>query len=303
MQYSEFVFDPECRYITSPFIPTKVLGIIRLSFASYALFVLIFSLVTDAHFANRWFAYFTHLTYIGLCAYFFASGLQTTVYAWGDKDRYLLRTWPRFLQIAHEFLWSTAMSFPPLVTLVYWGLLDPLLPTFTSALASISMHAVNSVFCAFEVFFTSTPAPVWWYAVPCDAVLALYCGMNYIFATPELLGTYVYSFLDPGVEGDLTAPYIFGIASGEVIVYGIMWGVVKLRIKAVNHIQRGKHKRGGHEMLPLAEISSQGKKRRRWWGSKGERDSFIEPDHIFFPQPQKPALRLDPDYVATGRHA
>ncbi len=143
-----------------------------------------------AHFANRWFAYFTHLTYLGLCAYFFASGLQTTVYAWGDNHRYLLRTWPRFLQIVHEFLWSNVMSFSPLVTLVYWGLLNPPLPTFAAALVSISMHALNSVFCTFEVFCTNTPAPIWWYAVPCDAVLALYCGMNYIFATPELLGFY-----------------------------------------------------------------------------------------------------------------
>lgn len=49
MRYPDFVFDSEFRYITSPFIPAKALGIIRLSFASYALLVLVISLATDGH--------------------------------------------------------------------------------------------------------------------------------------------------------------------------------------------------------------------------------------------------------------
>ncbi len=83
-------------------------------------------------------------------------------------------------------------------------------------------------------------------------------------------------------------------------MYGIMWGIVKLRIKVVNRIQRRKLRRGGHEMLPLTEACTKGKQ-RRWWGSKGEREIFIEPDPFLLPEPQKPVLRLEPDYVATGR--
>lgn len=59
--------------------------------------------------ALRYFSYFTHLSQIGLCAYFWAAGVQTFAYARWDK--YPLRHWPRSLQFLHLWLSSTAITF------------------------------------------------------------------------------------------------------------------------------------------------------------------------------------------------
>jgi len=60
---------------------------------------------------GRYFSYFTNLTYIGLCAYFFASGVQTAAYA-SEKGRgYPLQRWPRVLQVLHVLLHSTIITY------------------------------------------------------------------------------------------------------------------------------------------------------------------------------------------------
>jgi len=57
----------------------------------------------------RFFSYFTHLSAIGLCAYFWAAGVQTFMYALGKK--YPLRHWPRFFQLLHLWLYATITTF------------------------------------------------------------------------------------------------------------------------------------------------------------------------------------------------
>jgi hypothetical protein len=73
--------------------------------------------------AGRFFSYFTHLSYTGLLAYFWAAGVQTALYARNGRA-YPLQRWPRVLQVAHVALQSTAVVFPVLVTAVFWALLS-----------------------------------------------------------------------------------------------------------------------------------------------------------------------------------
>jgi len=90
-----------------------------------------------------YFSYFTHLSYIGLCAYFCAAGVQTFFYARSGKG-YPLQSWPRALQYLHVLLYSTIVTYREypndyilrrqsllnwitpaiLVTLVFWILLS-----------------------------------------------------------------------------------------------------------------------------------------------------------------------------------
>lgn len=42
-----------------------------------------------------------------------------------------------------------------------------------------------------------------------------------------------YSFLDPKEQGKLIAAYIVGIAVGQVVVFVIVWGLIKLRVHLV----------------------------------------------------------------------
>jgi hypothetical protein len=62
-------------------------------------------------FYHRYFSYFTTLTYIGLCAYFFALGVQTLVYACGNRRGYPLQRWPKFLQFLHVLLHATIVTY------------------------------------------------------------------------------------------------------------------------------------------------------------------------------------------------
>jgi len=70
---------------------------------------------------RRYYAYFTHLTYIGLCAYFFASSFHTGIFTLnlrhlrhGDTSQglwYPLQKWGKFLQVMHIYLYCTVITF------------------------------------------------------------------------------------------------------------------------------------------------------------------------------------------------
>lgn len=78
--------------------------------------------MSDACFAERvartalivhgsFFSYFTHLSYIGLVAYYFAAGVQTLCYALKGGKEYPLQKWPRPLQVLHTLLYSTITTY------------------------------------------------------------------------------------------------------------------------------------------------------------------------------------------------
>lgn len=90
-------------------------------------------------------SYFTDLSYIGLCAYFWAAGVQSLFYVLRKERSFPLQRWPRPLQFLHLLLFSTITSFrasstsnslPPtdrnysfvsvaiLVTIVFWAVLS-----------------------------------------------------------------------------------------------------------------------------------------------------------------------------------
>ena len=65
-------FDP-LRCVTSYLVTPPILLLVRLLFAVYSLIAFIACLVAEASTIQTFFAYFTHLSYIGLSAYFFVS--------------------------------------------------------------------------------------------------------------------------------------------------------------------------------------------------------------------------------------
>ncbi|KIY69376.1 hypothetical protein CYLTODRAFT_436173 [Cylindrobasidium torrendii FP15055 ss-10] len=227
------LFDPGFAYVTSPFIRPSFLALWRLLVAVYVTIALIYSLAYGGGRTScRFFSYFTHLTYIGMCSWFWASGVQTAIYAFyrkGGKPVYPLRKWPRPLQWAHECLWSTIATFPIVVTIVYWAILSPNLAEATTAgvWGTVSMHAVNSFLCLTEVLGTNNPAPRWLTLLVDIIILALYLGLAYL--SKKTLGFYVYDFLDPKKAGNYLAAYIVGIGVAEVIVFVVMWGIIRLR--------------------------------------------------------------------------
>ncbi|KIM34877.1 hypothetical protein M413DRAFT_47246, partial [Hebeloma cylindrosporum] len=229
-------YDRQFNLVTSHVLSPFLLAGTRLLIAVYVLVALIYMLVgassseTDI---DSFFSYFTNLTYIGICAYFFASGIQTLLYALKKsktgEEGYPLQQWPRILRYLHILLLSTVVTYPFLVTIVYWILLasSSTFATPYSAWSNISKHALNSVFAAFEIALSNIE-PLPWIDLPVTIViLAGYLGVAYI--THATQGIYTYSFLDPKKQGKKLAVYIIGIAIGQVVIFCIVVGILHLR--------------------------------------------------------------------------
>lgn len=232
-------FDPEHKHVTSPVFSPRILAAIRLTLAVYALFTLLFTLIWDyvrTTTGPSFFSYFTHLSYIGLCSYLFASGVQTFAFSRNlnsASPSYPLQRWPRLLQFLHVLLEVTVTTFPIVVTVVYWALLasPSIFDETLSAWTNVSVHLLNVVFALFEVLLTNIP-PAPWMTLPFGLVmLGGYLGVAYI--THETQNFYPYSFLDPKKEKGFLAVYIAGIAIGYCIVFLFVRYVIVARARIV----------------------------------------------------------------------
>ncbi|KAF8521882.1 hypothetical protein BU17DRAFT_45419 [Hysterangium stoloniferum] len=219
-------FDNECTFVTSPFLRPAILAAIRVTIAFYTLVTLITVLVREAvvtHDAKSFFSYFTQLSYIGICAYFWASGVQTTLYARRPNSKsYPLQRWPPVLQFLHSLLWTTITTYPLIVTPVFWALLSGP-STFNSsfnAWENISVHALNSIFALFEVLLSNVGPQPWIHIPFLVLILGGYLGVAYI--THATQGFYPYNFLDPNIEHARLAIYIIGIPVAATVFFLIV---------------------------------------------------------------------------------
>ncbi|KAG1767143.1 hypothetical protein EDD22DRAFT_1008553 [Suillus occidentalis] len=230
-------FDSACRLVTSPFFSPLSLGALRVLFAVYSLVTTITVLVFESvrfHDSNGFFSYFTDLSYIGLVAYFWASGIQTIAFViWGQKA-YPLQKWSRILQFLHILLYTTITIFPFIVTVVYWTLLasSSTFRTQYSAWSNVSQHAMNSCFALFEILLTNAGPSPWSHISPGLVLFACYLGVAYI--THATQGFYTYDFLDPSAQHGLLAAYIIGMGIGYCILFAIVKGICTLRCRLVS---------------------------------------------------------------------
>jgi len=229
-------FDPRHTLVTSPFFSPRVLAAIRLAVACYTFTTLVFTIVWGivvTKDAAGFFSYFTHLTYCGICGYFFASGIQTAVYARHGQRAYALQRWAKPWRFLHLLLLSTITAFPILVSIVFWGVIADA-STFSNrydAWSAISVHLLNSVFALFEILLTNTPASAWILLPFGILLLSGYVGVVYI--TYATQGFYSYSFMDPSHGTVRLVIYILGIGVAECIIFTLVHGIVFLRQRGV----------------------------------------------------------------------
>lgn len=235
---ASYPFDPASTLVTSPLFSPLVLAFLRLLFAVYTTTVLIITLIDDVNNGDgaSFLSYFTHLSYIGVCSYMWAAGVQTIVYALrvrrGRPDKgYPLQKWPAFLQVLHILLFSTITTFPIIVTAVYWALLTSsnTFATTFNAWNNVSVHAMNSGFALFEIFLTHVAPPPWIHALLVFLLLACYLGVAYI--TYATQGFYTYSFLNPSKEHGYLAAYIVGIGAAGFIIFALARTACALRTR------------------------------------------------------------------------
>jgi hypothetical protein len=192
---------------------------------------------------GRSFSFFTELTYWGIAFYTLFAGFHTLIYA--IRGRAPLESWPRILQVLYSFFYTTIITFPFLVTIVYWVLLysSPYYSRSVDQWRDISKHGLNSLVALFEyvgptatevsftnpsrLIFPDTRPPPFLHLLGLILILALYLCLAYI--THETQGFYPYAFLDPADGSARLAGYIIGILAAAVIIFIIVWGLVWLR--------------------------------------------------------------------------
>ena len=91
----------------------------------------------------------------------------------------------------------------------------------------LSQHALNSLFCLFEILVPRTNPPPPLHLAFLVVILALYLALAYF--THYTQGFYPYSFLDISKGSGRVAGYIIGILVASCIIFGVIWGLIWLR--------------------------------------------------------------------------
>ncbi|KAK3336536.1 hypothetical protein B0T19DRAFT_42071 [Cercophora scortea] len=228
------IWDPSHRFETSWLLSPWALFFCRALFSLYIFTTLVFILAwycitgaTRCTASQNQFSYFTSLTYWGLGFYFLAAAIHTFTYA--RSGTALLDRFPRPLQALHSAFYTTIIVYPFVVTIVFWGRLysGHWFTVEFEGWSNISQHAMNSVFALFEIVVARTNPPPAIHMLWLIVVLALYLSLAYI--TDATKGFYPYDFLDPAKQHAFVAAYVFGIAVGCLILFGVAWGLVWLR--------------------------------------------------------------------------
>ncbi|RVX68720.1 hypothetical protein B0A52_07606 [Exophiala mesophila] len=215
-------FDPNHTFTTSWILTPLLLSLIRLLIFLYCLTTQlthwIYYGVHDANtLSGREFSFFTVLTFWGILFYNLFAGMHTLVYAL--KGRSWLDGWPRFLQALHSFLYTTVVTFPFLVTIVYWAILysGPWFPVEFNAWSNVSRHALNALFALIEIVLPATNTPPFLHLVGLVIILLLYLALAYL--TYATQGFYVYSFLNPDTGTGRVTGYCFGIFAAILVIF------------------------------------------------------------------------------------
>lgn len=182
--------------------------------------------------SRRTFSFFTDITFWGLCFYFAVAAAHTLSYILTGGRAALLSRLPRPLQALHSLFYTTVVTLPFLVTIVYWVVLfsGPWFPLRFNAWSNITVHALNSVFALLELVLPRTAPPPWVHLIWLIVILACYLGVAYLTLADQ--GWYTYSFLDHDKTGGrgLVAAWIFALAAGIIIVFAVVWGLIRLRV-------------------------------------------------------------------------
>ncbi|KAF8878257.1 hypothetical protein CPB85DRAFT_1342836 [Mucidula mucida] len=216
---------PYDSYVTSPFFSPTILGGIRFLYGLYALVTLVLYIVfgwkgTNED-ASSFFAIFAILSYFGVIAYFLTTGVHTFLYS---RGRFPLAEWARPLQFMHVWLLSSIVSFPLIITAMYYQVFefDPV--STIDSLCYISMHGINAAFSLFEVFLTNAP-PGPWRLLGLNLLLILgYVGIAYITRdTKGFNDTFLAAYL-----AILFASEVIAFAVLQLIMIGRRWAMDKL---------------------------------------------------------------------------
>ncbi|KAI8321696.1 hypothetical protein GQ54DRAFT_275616 [Martensiomyces pterosporus] len=225
---------------------------------TYTLTVWIFTIVSDARHGKMsgHFAYFTNLCYTGLLAYF-ASSLFHTVQFWRRGTASSFTSMPRILQLMHWLLFSSALVYAIVVTVIFWGVLfkSSEYKSSASLWSTASVHALNTVFMVVDMFVGAMVlSPHWTHPTVLSFIGLLYVMLAYL--NEAINGWFTYSFLNYKKLKAVEFPVILGILAGFLVAYYVLYGIHQL-VDRVLPLKGYEHKPAGDiEYNALDTISS-----------------------------------------------
>jgi hypothetical protein len=234
-------FDPNMTFVRSHFVSPVVLGSIRAVMSLYSFTTIITCYTWLAHKTatiklkdvnigsytiqqsedaiGQSFSFFTYLTFWCLGFYFLISSVHTFMYAF--RQRTWLHKWPKALQLAHSFYYSSVTSFPFLVTIVFWGTMNSGWPAGRfEQWINISVHGLNSVFAVTEIVISATAPPPVTHLSVVLLILSAYLGLAYL--TRYTQGFYVYEWMNPAHGNVSIILHILGYAAGIIAIFFIV---------------------------------------------------------------------------------
>jgi hypothetical protein len=234
-------FDPNKNFVRSHFVSPIVLASIRAILSLYSFIAIIICYAWLAHNTatislkdvnigsytiqqsnaaiGQSFSFFTYLTFWSLGFYFLVSSVHTFVFAF--RQQTWLHKWPKLLQLAHSFFYSTVTSFPFLVTIVFWGTMNSGWPAGRfEQWMNLSVHGLNSVFAITEIVLPATAPPPVSHLSVVLLVLSVYLGLSYL--TRYTQGFYVYEWMNPAHGKASVVLHVLGYAAGMTAIFFIV---------------------------------------------------------------------------------
>ncbi|KAI8393890.1 uncharacterized protein BYT42DRAFT_609654 [Radiomyces spectabilis] len=224
-------FVPE-RAVTSNFVSSKTLLWIRVPLALYSIIVFWADIIWNIQIGefHRYFAYFTHLTFIGLHAYFMTTLYHHVRYLSASHRPLSFHQQPAILNYLYIYLYHTLVTFNIVTPVVYWALLsnDFLTATHTDPMdwwMTISLHALTFFMMLVDVVFNRMVLQI-------RIVLLIFANtliyMCLTFIVHTINDWWVYSFLDWS-QGPSAAIWYLAVATFVVLCFFLQMGIHALR--------------------------------------------------------------------------
>ncbi|KAF2216215.1 hypothetical protein CERZMDRAFT_93512 [Cercospora zeae-maydis SCOH1-5] len=252
-------FDPEATYVRSRLLSPKALAYTRALMALYCWMTLIvgyswmayerarnnlrdvnippYAQILDRGAIAKSFSFFTYIVFWSQAFYFTISSWHTFTYA---KERnastpssksHLHDDFPRCLQFAHSLWHTTIITYPSLVSIVYWCTMYA--GPWYSAMVfmkwmNISVHGLNSLFALLEIVCSAVaPPPFVSHLLVILLGLSLYLGLAYVTHADQ--GFYVYEWMNPAWGWRSVTGHVFAYAAGMIGIYCAVWLAVWTR--------------------------------------------------------------------------
>ncbi|KAM3422723.1 hypothetical protein BST61_g208 [Cercospora zeina] len=275
-------FDPEATYVRSQFLSPRMLAYARALMALYCWMTLIvgyswmayeqarnnlrdvnippYTQILDRGAIAKSFSFFTFIVFWSQAFYFTVSSWHTFTYAKKKKNAsapssksHLHDDFPRFLQFAHSLWHSTIITYPFLVSIVYWSTMYA--GPWSSAMVftrwmNVSIHGLNSLFALLEILCSAVaPPPVVPHLLVILLGLSLYLGLAYVTHADQ--GFYVYEWMNPAWGWRSVTGHVFAYAAGMIGIYCAVWVAIWIRERTLG--SRGRKREVVQKVTPSVQ--------------------------------------------------